>query len=116
MFRRAEGGCGLMRYRFTMTSGLLVVVSLVLAACGGDDDGGAASPSPTNSSSSSSSSNATSEPESSTTTPDDGCTAERKGGTLTMIAAPVLTNGVDPTLALGAQRGYTENVAFYDTL
>jgi peptide/nickel transport system substrate-binding protein len=93
---------------------LLAVAVLLVSACGDDDqtvDQTTSTTAPVGASSSTPTSGGTS-----TSTPDDTCTADRKGGSVTMgTASP--TQGLDPTIALGSgTAGGTEIAAIYDTL
>src|SRR5262245_54024580 len=100
-----------MRSRLLATS---LAVVLLVGACGGDDDD-------TGSEATSTSAGATSTAAPGTTTAataapeEEGCTAERKGGEVTIIPSSVI-NPLDPITALGASRGYHELAAIYDML
>jgi peptide/nickel transport system substrate-binding protein len=96
----------------------LVAAAITMAACGGDNSG-----------SSSGTTSATSAPPTTGAAPattagasstsaaaKDTCSAERKGGSLTMVASAQFPAGLDPVVALGASVGETEENAFYDTL
>jgi peptide/nickel transport system substrate-binding protein len=90
--------------------GALIAAALLVAACGSDDDGGgAAAPGTTSAPGSSVVA------ETSAAAP-DGCTAERRGGELSMAVGSE-TRGLDPTVSTGSgSTGGTELTAIYDTL
>jgi len=103
---------GLVTTRATRLLAGMALVVLALASCGDDGDAGGA---PRETAPPTSSAPATSPP---TSAPDDGCTDERRGGSMTVMGGVLygFVAGVDPIVALGASAGATELNAFYDTL
>ncbi|MGE0878425.1 MAG: ABC transporter substrate-binding protein [Acidimicrobiia bacterium] len=95
-------------------AGALVALGILAGACGDDSD--SSSPDTTGSATTAAGATAASTAAATTAAPADVCTADRKGGRLTM-GTGVQSVGLDPATALGTGiAGGTELTAIYDTL